>query len=141
MKIRIILLILSFTLGIKAQNQTGSVEGKVVDALSKKPLVDVTVVVLGTTSGSITNENGEFKILMVPVGGRQVRATLLGYESSIKPDVMVNSARPAIIDFTLSENPIQLQGVIISSDYFQKDPHETNSITNFSYEEIRRAPG
>jgi len=140
-RITSILSILFISLRIFAQNQTGAIEGKVVDALSEQPLLGVTVVVLGTTLGAITDENGEFKIYNVPVGGQQVKATLLGYESIIKSDITVNSARPAVIDFTLSENPIQLQGVVVNSDYFQKDPHETNSITNFSYEEIRRAPG
>jgi len=128
-------------LRLYAQSQTGSIEGKVLDQSSEKPLLGVTVVVLGTTLGSITNENGEFKINNVPIGGHQVRASLLGYKTITKSDVIVNSARPVTIDFTLRENPIVLQGVVVNSDYFQKDPHETNSITNFSYEEIRRAPG
>ncbi len=141
MKKTILIIFFLSTLRIFPQIQMGSIVGKVLDVASEKPLLGVTVVVLGTTLGTITDENGEFKIINVPVGGHQVKATLLGYESSIKSDVMVNSARPVTIDFTLGENPIQLQGVVINSDYFQKDPHETNSITNFSYEEIRRAPG
>ena len=141
MKRVIFILLIGFITGLNAQIETGSVSGKIVDIMSGQPLVGVTIVVANTTLGSTTDLNGEYTINNIPVGNYQLKASAIGYETIIKPDVIVNSVRPVSIDFALKESVIQIQDVTVTSDYFQKDPHQITSVTSFSYEEIRRAPG
>jgi hypothetical protein len=141
MKKVLLFLLFGFIYQLYAQNETGSISGKVVDLMSEQPLIGVTIIVSGTTFGSTTDQNGEFIINNVPVGSYQLKASAIGYETIIKPDIIVNSVRPVSIDFALKESVIQIQDVTVTSDYFQKDPHQVTSVTSFSYEEIRRAPG
>lgn len=124
-----------------AQQVSGEIYGKVIDAVSKQPLVGANVILLGTNAGAATNFNGEFKINGFSPGTYQVRASLIGYISVTKTDITVSTARPVQLDFELTEQAIELENVTVTADYFSRIPTEVNSLKNFSYEEIRRAPG
>jgi hypothetical protein len=49
--------------------------------------------------------------------------------------------RPAIVNFELTVTAIELEGVVVQSDYFLRNPIEVGSIKSFSNEEIRRSAG
>ena len=137
----LLFLLYGFVPLLLAQNEKGSINGKVIDMMSQQPMIGVTIIVVGTTYGGTTDLNGEYIINNIPVGSYRLKASAIGYESIIKADVIVNSVRPVTLDFALNESVILIQDITVTSDYFQKDPHEITSVTNFSYEEIRRAPG
>jgi hypothetical protein len=126
---------------IYAQESRGMIIGKVVDAVSKQPLPFVNVLLKGTQLGSSTNDMGEYKITNIPVGIYQVQASAIGYNTGVKTDITVKAASPTNVDIEIQESTIELQGVIATAGYFQKDPLELISVANLSYEEIRRAPG
>jgi len=136
--IALIYIFSNITLG---QENSGSIMGKVVDATTKKPIPGVNIFLLGTNIGAATNEEGNYTIKNIPVGNYQIRASAIGFDAITKTDAVVNSARPAMIDFQLKESIIELDNVVVTSDFFQNNPTEVNSVRNFSYEEIRRAPG
>lgn len=85
--------------------------------------------------------DGKFSIKNIPVGSYQIRASAIGYSSRIKSDLIVSTAKPSVVEFELLETVIEIEAITVTSDLFQTAPTEVNSITNFSYEEIRRAPG
>jgi outer membrane receptor for ferrienterochelin and colicin len=124
-----------------SQNVTGVITGKIIDKISKQPLPGVNVLVVGTTLGAATDLEGNYTIRGLETGTYQIRASFVGFNSVTKTDVIVNSARPALANFELTESTIELEGVTVTSDFFEFDPTEVNSIKSFSYEEIRRAPG
>ncbi|MBZ0199009.1 MAG: TonB-dependent receptor [Ignavibacteriaceae bacterium] len=115
--------------------------GKVVDAVSKQPLIGVNILVIGTTNGSATNENGTYKITGLTAGNYSLRASLVGYETFVKTDINISSSHPQQVDFELKEQAVQLENVTVTSNYFNSVPTEVNSVRSFSYEEIRKAPG
>ncbi len=129
------------TLSVFGQGTNISVYGKVVDNLTKDPLVGANVIILGTDFGAATNLNGEFSISNVPPNTYQVRASVIGYSNVIKTDISVMPGRPAQVIFELSVATIELEGVVVESDYFNNSPVELNSVKNFNYEEIRRSAG
>lgn len=138
---KIILLLMIIFSFISAQSQRGSITGKVVDKLTREPIIGANVIIIGTDIGSAADINGEFSIDNLPVGNYQIRVTSIGYSSSVKTDIIVSTSRPPYIIIELMEAVIELEGVTVSADYFEMDPTEMNSITSFSYEEVRRAPG
>lgn len=119
----------------------GKISGKVIDKISNQPLPGVNILVLDTQLGAATDLNGEFTIDNVEIGSYRVRASFVGYDPIVKSEVVVNSARPAVINFKMVESVIELEGVTVTSEFFENDPTEVNSIKSFSYEEIRRTPG
>lgn len=135
-------LIISLSSGLlPAAAAAGSIKGKVTDISTGQPLPGVTVQIEGLNAGSVSDEEGNYAINNIPPGSYQLKASAIGYVTVIKTDIIVSSARPVIADFQLKEQVIELKGVTVTGGYFQKNPYEANSIANFSYEEIRRAPG
>ena len=124
-----------------AQEDSLSIFGRVIDAQTKKIIPFANILVVGTNYGAATNENGYYKIERLPFNTYQLRASVIGYNSIIKTDVVVQPGRPAEINFELIEKEIELEDVVVVSDYFYRNPLQVNSLKNFNYEEIRRSPG
>jgi hypothetical protein len=73
-------------------NSSASVSGTVVDANTKKPLADVTIIaVTGTTKSEVvtTNSQGQFKISSLPQGTYTIKLSKDDYKSQEKKDVVV----------------------------------------------------
>ena len=63
-----------------AQN-TGKISGRVIDQATGESIPGANVAVVGTTYGSITDVDGNYFILGVPVGSYDVQASFVGYQS------------------------------------------------------------
>lgn len=135
----------TFTLIIQmitfAQNSRGGITGKVTDKITKEPLPGVNVVVLGTSIGAASDLNGQFEIRDLEPGTYQIRVSAIGFNTIVKSDVIVNNVKPTELLFELTEAVIELEGVVVKSEYFDMNPTEFNSVVTFGNEEIRRAPG
>jgi hypothetical protein len=71
----------------------------------------------------------------------QVRFSAVGFSTVIKTDIMVNASKPTEVLVNLTQTDIELEGVTVKANFFEFDPSNTGSVSNLSYEEIRRAPG
>jgi len=136
----LLLIFFVFTFSLSAQ-ALGRITGKVMDQISNEVLPGVNIIIAGTNLGTSTDVNGEFSLTGLQAGTYQVSASFIGYGSITKSDVVVNTAKPTFLTFKLSESVIELDGVTVTSDYFEDLPTEVNSVKKFSYEEIRRSPG
>lgn len=124
-----------------AQEGTGSVYGKVIDKSTNEPLIGANIIVLGTEIGAATNSEGEYSIKNIPANTYQIRASVIGYNSITKTDISIMPGRPAQVNFALTVTTIELEGVVVQSDYFDRNPIEINSTKGFNNEEIRRSAG
>jgi hypothetical protein len=124
-----------------SQEDLVSVYGKVLDNLTKEPLIGANVIIVGTDFGAATDILGEFSIKNVPPNTYQIRASVVGYNAVTKTDINIMPGYPAQIKFELTPTTIELENVVVQSDYFSRNPVELNSIKSFNYEEIRRSAG
>ena len=138
---KILPLLLMTSLMLYAQDEKGTIYGRVTDAVSNEPLIGVNIVLLGTNFGDATDINGKYEIKGIPVNTYQIKASIIGYASKTKTDVVVQASKPVEVDFSLIEETIKLQDVTVRAGYFSKAPTEIISTRSFGYEEIRRAPG
>src|SRR2546428_5753007 len=69
---------------LSAQQTTGGVTGKVVDASTQQPLANVEVAIAGTPYRELTRADGSFTLNGVPAGAQRLRATRIGYGSQIQ---------------------------------------------------------
>lgn len=139
--LRFVIIIILATASVFCQETALSIYGRVVDNLTKEPIIGANVIILGTDYGAATNDQGEFSIINVPPNTYQVRASVIGYNSVTKTDIGVMPGRPSQIEFELISTAIELESVVVESDYFYNNPVELNSIKGFNYEEIRRSAG
>jgi hypothetical protein len=121
--------------------KSGTIIGKVMHAVTNEPLVGANVLVVGTTYGAATDIDGRFIIGAVPLGTYAVRASLIGFQSVVKTDVMVNPVRAVDLSFSLAETILQIGEVSVTAEYFAKSPEFLLSTQTQSAQEIRRLPG
>ena len=124
-----------------SQNGVGTISGQVREANTRLPLVSANVILLGTDFGAATDANGNFILRNVPSNTYQLRASIIGFRSQIKTDIIVQPGKMTQVDFELFPETIQIENVVVRADYFTKDILQPNSIKTFGYEEIRRSPG
>ena len=99
---------------------TSSMSGLIMDQ-TKEPLIGATVVAVHTPSGSrygtVTNEEGIFTIPGMRVGGPyEVTVSYIGYSEYKKNDVFLGLGAAYQLNATLSEEAVELVGVVVVSD-------------------------
>jgi hypothetical protein len=134
-------LLRSFSFSIADEKSAGVISGKVVVHNTQQPLPGVNVQVVGTVYGSVTDEEGGFKIVNVPAGHYMVRASVIGFEPSVLTDVVVNPFKPAALQFNLEEKSVEVGEVTVRGEYFRSTPDAPVSVKSQSNEELRRLPG
>jgi len=92
----------------------GTIEGTVRATGSGAPLSDVVVSVQGTTRGAMTDPQGRYRIVGVPVGERIVRAQLVGRDRGAQTvKVVADSVTHA--DFSLTEVAAVIAPSVVSA--------------------------
>jgi TonB-linked SusC/RagA family outer membrane protein len=93
--------------------QTGTIQGAVVDAATGQPLSGVQVTIPGTQLGTISTPQGRYQILNVPAGSRTVRAELIGY-AVFTQSVTVAPGEVAALNLRLESEAIALQEIVVT---------------------------
>ncbi|NLC86537.1 MAG: SusC/RagA family protein, partial [Bacteroidales bacterium] len=117
------------SISLYAQNIT--VSGTVTDNVFKEPLIGVTIVIEGTTDGTVTDIDGNYTINNVPSNGSLV-VSYVGMQSQT---VAVNGR--ANIDIVLREDSELLEEVVVTGyGGTQLRSKLTNSIAKVSEETL-----
>ncbi|MCK5455302.1 MAG: TonB-dependent receptor [Calditrichia bacterium] len=120
---------------------TGRVEGRLIDAETKMPLIGANILIINTVLGAASDMEGEFVIENVPVGNYSLQFRYIGYKSVIKTDVIIRPGRRSFVQAELNMAAISSDEVVVTAGYFNQKSDQPLSLANFSREEIRRAPG
>lgn len=99
---------------INAQNIHQSIRGRIVDKESQSPLIGVTIMVLDTSIGTITDGEGYFKLSNIPLGRHKIKISYIGYKELLLSDIVVNSAKEVILNIELEESPEALEEVVVT---------------------------
>ncbi len=135
-----LLLMLAFVTTNEAAAQYGKISGTVTDAATGEPLIGVNVIIDGTATGATTNLDGDYVIIGVRPGQYAITASYIGYQSVRVEEVRVQIDLTTDIDFSLPEEVIEGQEIVITADrpLIQKDVTATTA--SVSGEEIRAIP-
>ncbi len=96
--------------------QTGTIRGKVIDGDFGDGLIGATVVVSGTTNGSVTDIEGSFSIGNLPTGSYDLEASFVGYEMKKITGVEVITGEISVINITLGGTTEELEEVVITAE-------------------------
>ncbi len=111
--------------------ETGTIEGKVISRESKEPLVGVNVLILNSTLGASTNQQGKFLIEHVPAGAVRLVTSYMGYKAQ-RRSVFIENNETVSIDFVLQEGIIESSAIVVtgtSTPYlYQEAPVKTEVI-------------
>jgi hypothetical protein len=134
-------------LGIYAQSGTQTIRGTIVDRQSKYQLAGAVVTVKGTDPliGTLSDENGEFRLLNVPLGRHTVVITYLGYAAKTLPNVLVQQGKETALNtIEMEETVVENQEVVVTSQVDKTqalNEMSTVSTRQFSMEEASRYAG
>jgi len=124
-----------------AQEQ-GNIKGRIVDKLTKQPLVGANVFLTETTIGAMTNSEGFFVIENVEENVYKLQVQYIGYNTFLKTDVRVVRSKTTFLnDIELLESIESTEAITISAGYFREDDHAPVSAHSYSRQEIYRSPG
>lgn len=102
---------------------TINVKGKVTSTDERQPVVGATLIVLGTSNGAITSDNGEF--LLTLKKGDSVEVSFMGYESQV---VKVENENDLII--SLRKDVMHLDEVVVTGyNRVKRSSYTGNAVT------------
>ena len=122
---------------------TGVITGTVRDRRTQELLPGVSVVVEGANVGTVTDEQGRYRLTGVPTGSYNLRATSVGYDALLRANVVVTSGNANVLNLELNGSAQQLGEVqVVANRAIRVATAETPlSVQRLSTEEIRSNPG
>ena len=112
---KILFLLYFLYLPIYAQSSgVGAIKGKVVDAFNNDPLPFANIVLVGTSRGTATDLNGNFKLKNIPAGNYKVEVSYLGYKK-IQNEITITANKTLKINFKLKALTIEGNEVVITA--------------------------
>lgn len=136
---------LIFSINTLAQ-PTQTVRGRLVDKESKFPLVGVAVLLVNnapTPVGTVTDTEGNFRLINVPVGRQTFRFTLVGYKEILLNNIVVEAGRETILNLEMEEAITELNTVVVKVKRNGEAANEMAVVSarQFSVEETGRYAG
>lgn len=92
--------------------QTGTLQGIIADKITGETIIGANVIIEGTTTGTSTDLNGEFK-LNLPAGTYNMLVSFISYETVLIESVRVESGKTAYLNVSLEEVSTAIEGVEI----------------------------
>ncbi len=105
---------LCIVLTAKAQDTDAHIYGHVIDKTTGEHLPYIVVMLKGTTIGVSTENTGHYMMRNVPEGYFVVEVSAIGYKTQAR-EVNVRKGMSYEINFTLEEDYVQIDGVIVSA--------------------------
>jgi hypothetical protein len=128
---------------------TQILRGRVTDGVSNSALIGVTVripVDSITLMGSITDENGDFRIEQVPLGRHTLIISYIGYETQTLPNIIVTAGKEVVLNIALQESIRELSEITITADAHDDKTATNNDLAmvsarSFNTDDTRRYAG
>jgi hypothetical protein len=121
--------------------QNGIIKGRVFDPINNEAIIGAEVVIQGTTTGTISDIDGNFAIIGLNAGTYNIEISYLGFEKKVIADLAVSNVTPVILSIELQQSSEKLEEVIITANPFSKPIESTTSLNTLSENEIKRSPG
>ncbi len=141
-KYRILILIVTllFSAEIFASG-SGKIAGKVTDKETGEPLIGVNIVLVGTTLGAASGNDGNYYIIGVSPDTYTLKVSMIGYHTVTVKNVVVRADLTTQIDVQLEPTSIQTPTVVVTAHQkiIQKDV--TNTERTITREDIKNVPG
>lgn len=107
-----------FVSQVFSQNLSQTVRGTILDTDSRLPLAGAQVVLLGSDyqKGTITDEQGQFRLANVPIGRADLHLSYLGYENQTIANIVVNSGKEVVLSVQMQESAVKMKEVTIAAN-------------------------
>jgi len=118
------------------QGQT--LKGVISDATTGETLPGANIMIVGTTTGTVTNLDGEYT-LDLPAGSNRVSITFIGYKQQIR-EVAIAQNQTLTLNISLSPDISTFEELVVIGYGTQKKKVATGAIASVSSEDISALP-
>ncbi|NLT51530.1 MAG: TonB-dependent receptor [Ignavibacteria bacterium] len=129
----ILLLIPSFLLA-----QTGNIQGKV--TYQNQPLPGVNIIIEGTLKGSVSDDDGFYRIENIPEGTYSFKFSMIGFKSAIIK-IKIISGKTVLLNCNLETEIINLNEIQIIDIRAQRQEDTRTSLISIKPENAKLLPG
>ena len=105
---------LCVVLSAQAQETDAHIYGHVIDKATGEHLPYIVVMLKGTTIGVTTENTGHYMMRNIPEGSFIVEVSAIGYKTQPR-EINIRKGRSYEVNFTLEEDFVQIDGVIVSA--------------------------
>lgn len=126
---------------LSGQSGGGTIRGKVVDATTNEPVPFASVVIWNTTTGAMTDFDGNFLFTGIKPGYIEVRVSSVGYKPYITEGVMVTNDNDVNLTIPLETTVVEVSDVVVKASPFRKKIESPVSARIISIQEIELNPG
>ena len=130
---RLIFFILLFFLTTDIYAQNKNISGRVID-FAGEPVIGASVLVNGTSNGTISDIDGKFSLFNVPAKGT-ITVTYIGYKKQV-----VSVAGNTVFKITLQEDTETLDEVVVVGYGVQKKSDVTGAMASVGTEQLTARP-
>ncbi len=124
-----------------AQENRGVVRGRVYDARNNEPIPFASIGVVGTTTGTTSDLDGNFLITGLQPGTIELGVSFVGYATFVSDPIMISNTREATIEVPLEEIGIEVEEVVVRASVLRQLPESPLSARLIGIDEIERSPG
>lgn len=111
----IVLSSIAFSSAIAQPNRAAAISGRVVDAETDLPLVGAHVFIASSMVGTITDNDGRYRLDRVPTGALRLYVSMLGFEPQFK-DMLLRAAQMYTFDFALETKIVDVGEAIVEAE-------------------------
>jgi TonB-linked SusC/RagA family outer membrane protein len=123
-----------------AQQNTGSIAGRVTEAGSQRPIPEAQISIVGSTRGARSDAEGRYRITGVSAGSVTLRVARIGFQSTTR-QVTVTPGQDANADFAIGAVATVLSAVTTTASGTQQLARENGaSVAQISTDTIVMAP-
>ena len=137
----LVLIIALLSVTLSAQQGGGVIRGQVVDATTNEPVPFASVVIWNTTTGAMTDFDGNFSFTGVNPGFVELRISSVGYKTYVSEGVMVTNNNEVNLVIPLETTVVEVGDVIVKPSPFRKSVESPISARIISIQEIELNPG
>lgn len=141
-KALVVLAVLVFSMSLAAQQRTGNIYGKILDA-ERNPLPGVAVTLTGPQMApltSVTSQEGMYRFVAVPPGNEYtIKAELQGFKTQSKSNIIVSIGGNSAIDLILEVGRLEEQVTVVAQTPVV-DVKKTATSMNVTKEEMQSLP-
>ena len=118
--------------------QTGNLKGIVTDGENPIPLANV--IIINTSFGAGTDEDGKYRINQIPVGNYQARFTSIGHETKVL-DISITTNKTLELNVVLRESAIEVEAVEVTGKKHQDQRDTRTSLIDLNPRDAKVLPG
>jgi hypothetical protein len=137
----ILLLFISLFPEIFGQINSGVIKGKVYNSKTNEGVPFATIQIWGTTTGAVSDFDGNFLFTGVKPGYSELRVSSVGYKPYISSALLVTNSNQVNIEIPLEELAIDIGEVVVKASPFVKRAETPLSVRIIGIDEIEKNPG